>query len=396
MPARESVLCLANLRWGSGAARPHHLLGRCARQRPVAYFEEPVFDVSVPTLELAKTDQGVLVATPHLPPNGSRSQVEAAQRRMVNRVVAELGDPRPVLWYCTPMAVGFAGHLKSSAIVYDCTQEPSRVPGAAPELIERERQLFERADVVFTNGHSLCRHKRRTTRHPNIHPFVSCVDVARLGRARELIPEPPDQDEIPRPRVGFCGVIDERVDLRLLGELAGARPDLQFVMVGPILNIDPTTLPQAPNLHWLGRKSQQQILAYLAGWDVAMLPLVCGEATLFAASSQPAEYLAAGKPVVSTSIPDVVEPYGRGGLVWIGDGPGEFAEAIDDALASDRHARVAHADNYLFDHSWQCTWDEMWTHVEQAMASRATARAVGIRRPSSLAARPSVAAPVQR
>lgn len=359
------------------------------------YFEEPVFDASAPRLALSHPAKGVLLAVPHLPPNSSRTAAEAALRRMVNRVVAELGDVRPVLWYCTPMAVGYTDHLKPSAIIYDCTEapKPSRVAAtSAPEWSERERWLFERADVVFTDSHSLCQHTRRTTRHANIYPMLSSVDLGHFGRAREPLVEPPDQDEIPHPRVGFCGVIDERIDTTLLGELARARPDLQFVMVGPIIGIDPATLPQSPNLHWLGSKSQTQIPAYIAGWDVAMLPLVCNEATLFTSPSKTAQYLAAGKPVVATPIPNVVEPYGRDGLAWIGDNFGEFADALDEALSSDRYARVIHADDYLADHSWQATWNEMWSHVERAMASRVPTRSGRARRPKSVGATYSEAA----
>jgi UDP-galactopyranose mutase len=342
-------------------------------------------------LALSNTDEGVLLAVPHLAPNTPRPQAEAALRRMANRVLAELGDARAVLWYCTPMAVGFTDHLESSAIVYDCTEAPKQAGSAPAEWIERERWLFEHADVVFTDSHSLCRHKRRTMRRSNIYPMLSSVDLAHFECAREQLLEPADQDELPRPRVGFLGVIDERVDVQLLGALASTRPDLQFVMVGPFVSLDPTTLPQNPNLHWLGAKPKDQLLAYLAGWDVAMLPLVCNDATQFMSPSKTAEYLAAGKPVVSTPIPNVVEPFGRDGLAWIGDNFGEFADAIDDALSSDRHARVSHADGYLADHSWQATWDEMWTHVERAMASRPTTRNARARRAKPVGASYSVA-----
>jgi glycosyltransferase involved in cell wall biosynthesis len=359
----------------------------------VGLFEEPVFDATAPRLELSYTNDGVLVAVPHLMPTMTPAQVELALRRMVTRVLIEIGDSRPVLWYRTPMAAGFTDHLKSSAIVYD-RLEPERMPSAPPELIEHERWLLERADVVFTSRHCLHRCERRSSRRASIRPRWSTVDLAHFQRAREDMPEPPDQDVIPRPRVGYFGVIDERVNLRLLLEVAKARPELHFVMLGPIL-VERSALPKRPNLHWLGPKPLARIPAYFAGWDVAMLPLVRDDPTLLVSPTRAAEYLAAAKPVVATSIPELLECYGRDGLVWMGDNAGEFADAIDEALASDRHARVAHADAFLSDHSWQPSWDEMWTFVERAIASRTPSRAGARRQPKPIDVTNSVAT-VQR
>jgi UDP-galactopyranose mutase len=271
-----------------------------------------------------------------------------------------------ILWYYTPVAVGFTVHLKPAAIVYDCMDELSLFHGAPPELAACEQRLLHCADVVFTGGHSLFEHKRK--HHANIFPFPSSVDVPHFAQARELQPEPVDQAEIPHPRVGFFGVIDERMNLALLEELADDRPDLQLVMIGPVVKIDPSILPRRSNIHWLGGKQYKELPAYLAGWDVAMLPFALNESTRFISPTKTPEYLAAGKPVVSTSIRDVVNPYGEEGLVWIADTAVEYAIAIDEALASDRAARIAHADSFLSDLSWDRTWAQMWRHVERVLA----------------------------
>ncbi len=375
MPTRQGVLCLSHQRWSCAEQRARQLLSQCARERPVVFFEEPVFDASSPTLEVKNTDAGVTVATPHLAPNTPQNQAEAAQRRMIDRITRDLGDCPPVLWYYTPAALSFTDHLRSGAIVYDCTNEPALADGVS-ELAQRERSLLERADVVFTDGHNLGRHKRRTARHRTIHPFPSSGDLAHFVQAREELVDPVDQAELEGPRVGFFGVIDDRIDLRLLADLADARPELQFVMLGPVAkSIERRTLPRAANLHWLGGKPYAELPSYLAGWDVAMLPLACTDPTRLSASTRAAEYLAAGKPVVSTAIPDVIDPYGREGLVWIAEDAGEFADIIDDALASDRDARVAHIDAFLSDHSWQQTWQQMWGHIEQVANTRALVHA---------------------
>jgi UDP-galactopyranose mutase len=364
------VLCLSHLRWNFVYQRPQHLLSRCARTRPVVFFEEPIYDSTEPRLELS-SDGDIRIAVPHLPPGMIAELAEAAQRKMIDQIVAgELDGERPVLWYYTPMSIAFTHHVRARAVVYDCMDELSLFHGAPPHLRDREQLLLKHADVVFTGGHSLYEHKRAVSQHRNIHPFPSSVDVPHFARGRERLADPVDQAAIPSPRVGFFGVIDERLDIALLGELADLRPDLRLVMVGPVVKIDPAVLPQRPNIHYLGSKTYAELPTYLANWDVAMLPFARNDSTRFISPTKTPEYLAAGKPVVSTSIRDVVRPYGNEGLAWIADTAGEMAHAIDEALASDRDARVAHADSFLANLSWDRTWSEMWAHVEDSIALR--------------------------
>jgi UDP-galactopyranose mutase len=373
----QAVLCLSHLRWNFVYQRPQHLLARCAREHRVVYVEEPLYDAREPELEL-RVEGDVTLAVPHLAPETPLDVAELAQRKMIDRVLYELDNPRPVLWYLTPMAFAFTQHVKARAVVYDCMDELSLFHGAPPVLREREALLLKHADVVFTGGHSLYEYKRTHSQHRNIHPFPSSVDVAHFSRARELVVDPADQAEIPHPRVGFFGVIDERMDLTLIAELADQRPDLQLVMIGPVVKIAADSLPLRPNLHWLGSKSYHELPSYLAGWDVAMMPFARCDATRFISPTKTPEYLAAGKPVVSTSITDVVKPYGREGLAWIADNAGDFSAAIDEALRSDGAARRAHADAFLAGMSWDRTWSAMWTHVERAIETRAALRSSGL------------------
>jgi UDP-galactopyranose mutase len=394
-PISETIICLSHLRWNFVYQRPQHLLVRCAREHRVVFFEEPLFDAHEPELEL-RAEGAITVAVPHLSPGTPDDVAELAQRKMIDRVLYELDDPRPVLWYTTPMPIVFTHHVKARAVVYDCMDELSLFHGAPPVLTEREALLFKHADVVFTGGHSLYEYKRANSQHRNLHPFPSSVDVPHFARAREPIADPADQAAIPHPRVGFFGVIDERMDLGLVTELADQRPDLQLVMIGPVVKIAQDTLPQRPNLHWLGSKTYHDLPAYLAGWDVAMLPFARNDATRFISPTKTPEYLAAGKPVVSTSITDVVKPYGREGLAWISDTAGEFAAAIDEALRSDPIARIAHADAFLSDLSWDRTWEAMWAHVRRVIEARALLRSSNLvptaRGPSAAARTPGAAA----
>jgi UDP-galactopyranose mutase len=275
-----------------------------------------------------------------------------------------------VSWYYTPMARGFSSHLRPRAVVYDCMDELSGFAGAPSGLREAEAELLRAADVVFTGGQSLFAAKRAL--HPNVHACPSSVDVEHFGRARLDGPEPPDQQPIGRPRVGYFGVIDERLDVALLDGIAARRPDWQFVMVGPIVKVDPATLPHRDNIHYLGPKAYAELPAYIAGWSVALLPFARNEATRFISPTKTPEYLAAGKPVVSTSIHDVVRPYGEMGLAAIADTPEEFVAAIERALARPTDALQA-ADLFLARTSWEATFSRMASLMDSAVRARSRA-----------------------
>lgn len=273
---------------------------------------------------------------------------------MVDRLVRQSGLDDPVLWYYTPMALPWTDHLRRSATVFDCMDNLAGFKGAPAGLVSMETELLRRADLVLTGGAQLYAAKR--TAHHNVHCFPSSVDVAHFATARSTSSEPADQATIAHPRLGYCGVIDERMDLDLVAAAAASHPEWQFVMLGPVVKIDPETLPRAKNLHYLGLKTYEELPAYLAGWDVATMPFAHNEATRYISPTKTPEYLAAGLPVASTSIHDVVEPYGRLGLVEIGDGPAAFVAAAERALATDLPTHIARSDLLLAKMSWDRTW----------------------------------------
>ncbi|MEP0948321.1 MULTISPECIES: glycosyltransferase [Cyanophyceae] len=292
-------------------------------------------------------------------------------QQLLNTLFAEAQIQQPILWYYTPMAVPFTHHLSASAVVYDCMDELSAFKGAHPQLQAWEARLFELADLVFTGGHSLYEAKQH--QHSSVHAFPSSIDAAHFAQARQPLPEPPDQADIPHPRMGFYGVIDERLDLELLDGIAQARPDWHLVMVGPVVKIDEASLPQRPNIHYLGGKSYQELPHYLAGWDVALLLFARNESTRFISPTKTPEYLAGGKPVVSTSIRDVVRPYGDENLVHIADTVPEFVEAIAAALAQSQAPSdwLDRVDARLAQTSWDLTWQAMNDRIEEAIAANA-------------------------
>jgi len=368
------VLCLSHLRWGFVYQRPNHLMSRCAQDHRVFFVEEPLHEATAtPHLTLEQVKPNLHVVVPRLPHGTSSYESERLQRDLLDRLVRDAKVRSPLLWLYTPMALGFARHLRPSLTVYDCMDELSGFHGAPPLLRERERELFEVADLVFTGGLSLYEAKRM--HHPRVHAFPSSVDAAHFSKARTRITkEPADQRSIPHPRLGFFGVIDERMDLDLLEKTARARPAYHFVIVGPIAKIDPACLPRLSNIHYLGPKKYDELPAYLAGWDVATMPFALNEATRYISPTKTLEYLAAGKPVVSTPIHDVVRPYGEEGLVRIARTAGELVRELDAALAERDTAafasRRASCDAWVARTSWDRTWTHMRSLIREALQRR--------------------------
>lgn len=371
---RPDVVCFSHLRWSFVFQRPQHLLSRCAKGRRVFFFEEPVLDASSPHLKVLPVDRhGVRVAVPHLPAAMGEARARAALRALLDELLERHGAEDHVAWYYTPMALPFSRHLAPAAIVYDCMDELSAFAGAPPELKDREAELLRRADVVFTGGRSLYEAKR--ARHPNVHLYPSGVDVAHFARARLSLAAPADQAAIPGPRLGFFGVIDERLDVDLIDAVAALRPAWQIVLIGPVVKIAPALLPRAPNIHYLGQKPYEELPAYLAGWDVALLPFARNEATRFISPTKTPEYLAGGRPVVSTSIRDVVQPYAELGLARIADSPRDFVAAVEACLAEPRAGALARIDAFLAESSWDAIWARMERTLDGVLDyGRASAR----------------------
>lgn len=365
------VVCLSHLRWDFVYQRPQHLMTRFARANRVFFIEEPVFvNDHVAQLDLARRGENIFVITPRLPKGLSDREINLAQQSLLDELFAGRAVDDYILWYYTPMALAFTHHLKPSAVIYDCMDELSAFRGAPLAMREREAQLFDRADVIFTGGQSLYEAKR--DQHPNIHPIPSSIDSAHFSQARGFQIDPADQLVIPHPRLGFFGVIDERMDIELLDRVARARPDWQLVIIGPVVKIEPSDLPRRPNIHYLGGKSYKDLPSYIAGWDVALMPFARNEATRFISPTKTPEYLAAGKPVVSTSIRDVVRPYGEMNLVRIADTPAEFIAAIEDSLKnrSDLSAWIKRVDSFLSETSWDQSWLRMCRLIDAVIRAR--------------------------
>lgn len=363
-PRRPTLLVLSHLRWSFVYQRPQHLMTRFARQYNVLFLEEPLASQTAqPHLEVRVEPDGVWVLVPCLPVGQEGAAAVQAQRDLLDEQLASLGVTDLILWFYTPMALDIVEHLHASLVVYDCMDELSAFRGAPPALVGREKALLRKAQLVFTGGHSLWEAKRQW--HSNVHAVPSSVDIAHFAQAREAQDEPLDMQDLPRPRLGFFGVIDERFDIGLVDELARLRPDWQLVFIGPVVKIDPASLPQRPNVLYLGARSYQRLPAYLASWDLAIMPFALNESTRFISPTKTPEYLAGGCPVISTPVADVVRSYGRSGVVHIASTAEEFIVAAERALhsARDRDGFLAAADRALQDMSWDNTWSKMMEEI---------------------------------
>lgn len=249
---RPLLICFSHLRWNFVWQRPQHLMTRAARTHDVVFFEEPMWLEGGATafIESRRTPEGVTVAVPRIPADLDIDAQEHLIARLLGRMAAGRDSATIVKWYYTPLALPFSGTLDAKLVVYDCMDELSAFAGASPRLKRLEQALFRHSHVVFTGGHSLF--EAKAAQHDDISPEPSSIDAAHFGKARTLKAEPQDQRAIPHPRIGFFGVIDERMDLDLVKALAALRPDWQFVMIGPVVKIEEGSLPQASNLHWLG------------------------------------------------------------------------------------------------------------------------------------------------
>jgi len=340
-------------------------MSRFAPRRRVFFFEEPLFDDCQPHLcstVCAKT--GVRVSTPVLPRGLSVQASIELQKDLLNTLIADHNLDDYITWYYTPMARQFTSNLRPIVTVYDCMDELSAFAGAPPAMRENEQALFRDADLVFTGGASLFEAKRK--QHSSVHLFPSGVDVAHFARARVCKIEPEDQSSLPRPRLGYAGVIDERMDLQLIAEIAAQRPQWQLILLGPVAKINPASLPRAHNIHYLGMKAYDDLPDYLSGWNVGMLPFALNESTRFISPTKTPEYLAAGLRVISTPIRDVVTPYGDQGLVSIATGPSEFIRVAECLLKTPPSSELGLSiDSFLAKSSWDKTWSEMNRLVEE-------------------------------
>ncbi|HYP18027.1 MAG TPA: glycosyltransferase [Opitutus sp.] len=369
------IIALCHLSWDWVWQRPQQYLSRLAKTHRVLFVETYCSDTPVTSVRL-RTPEGhpnVTICEMHLPAKRwsdgkfiDRERRRALQRTLVQELPGRFTDA--ILWFNDPMAVtAFAGHLDESLIVYDCMDELSQFKGAPPELLQRERELLEVADVVFCGGRKM--RDKRLRVNPNSHFYGTGVDCRHFGTA--LSPSTKVAPEIAAlngPVLGYFGVVDERIDYELLAALADANPKWHVVMVGPFAKVDPAQFPQRPNLHWLGGRAYADLPAFTKGFSVCLMPFALNEATEYINPTKALEYMAAGRPVVSTALDEVKSNFSN--VARIAKSPAEFIALCRREVEAPSQARIARGLKLAAENTWEANVAKMEAHVADALAAR--------------------------
>jgi len=368
----QHILCFSHLRWDFVFQRPQHILSRFSKGAVIYFLEEPYFDASEESyLSITKRSDNLHVVVPHLLPETDAERQQSSMTALIDKFLFHANMEDWIFWYYTPMAYSFTSKYKPKMVVYDCMDELSAFKFAPKELLGLERMLMGKADIVFTGGHSLYEAKKQ--QHANIFPFPSSIDREHFAQAQREVAEPIDQAAIAGPKIGFFGVIDERFDIELIRGIAEAKPDWQIMLIGPVVKISEDVLPRNSNIHYLGKKSYADLPLYLSAWDVALIPFALNESTRFISPTKTPEYLAAGVPVVSTPIHDVINPYGIKNLVHISGSVDGFIRSIEQEMKkTDKRKWLTEVDNFLKDQSWDKTCREMQKQIQLTLKNMQT------------------------
>ena len=382
---RYGIVVFSHLRWGFVWQRPQQFLSRFAKKHTVLFIEEPFFDRpdgDPPELQFHRVMPNVTVACPHLEPSWQNNpELPNLLRQYAHQAIEEMNESGefdlPLLWYYSPMDASWSlGHFQNRGIVYDSMDELSQFTGAPPSLIANERRLMDHSDVVFTGGYEL--YLKKKEQHHNVHFFGCGVEFNHFNLASDPATSiPPDIDFMNRPILGWFGVVDERVDYNMVGEMARMRPEWSFAMVGPVVKVDPNLLPHFPNLYWLGGRDYSVLPNYCRAFDVNMMCFAINAATQYINPTKALEYLATGKPIVSTGVRDVITQYSD--LVDIVKTPEEFVYAAERALRNPDKARIQRGIEKAQRSSWESTVATMQGLIRDAIVKpdRPSSRKVG-------------------
>ncbi|RYU94205.1 glycosyltransferase family 1 protein [Emticicia agri] len=355
----DTLLCFAHIQWESVFQRPQHLMSHAAKKWRVFYMEEPTFEETAEEPEMSVKElskhKNLYVVQMKLPQALATNESNKRITELLARLCHDYKIENYGTWYYAPSSIHYTSALYPRVAVYDCVN-PIRT--RQPALIDTENELISQTDLVFVNGQTLYEAKRNW--HPQVYNFPSSIEKAHFMQARIELPEPADQEEILYPRLGMYGAIDECFDVEMLRALADRRPDWQFILIGPIVDIDERTLPKAENIHYLGEKPYQELPSYISNWNMALMLVSTEKATNVHSPTRTPEYLAAFKPIVATPVADVLSPYQEMGLVSTAADVYEFEAAIEEALSYDKRKEwKKKIDDFLKTHSWDITWQQM-------------------------------------
>ncbi|MES2355968.1 MAG: glycosyltransferase [Pseudomonadota bacterium] len=361
-----------HLRWDFVWQRPQQIFSRLANYHRILFVEDPVWEEGEPTLRISEPHFNIVRLVPVLPPQPELTVDKQCEiiLPLIRQALQE--DPllarqfnRPVQWFYSPMtAPYFLGQFGAAGVVYDCMDELANFRFAPPDITEREQFVMSRANVVFTGGYQLFQSKSR--HHDNVHFYGCGVDVDHYGKARQKDTSIPSEvAHLPRPIFGYFGVIDERIDYSLLAALAQRFPQASIVMVGPLAKVEQHQLPTMPNIHWLGQRSYDELPALVKAFDVCLMPFALNEATQYINPTKTLEYMAAGKPIVSTAVPDVVRNFTP--IVQIARSQEEFISEVEHAYLHPDSQLIAQGIERANDASWDAIVNAMRGDIQKAV-----------------------------
>ena len=364
------IVCFSHIRWDLNYQRPQHLLSRFAKSNQLFFIEEPLYDaLEHQTLQVNSKDDNIWIIVPHLLIGSGGKEAIDAQKELLDKFFFEYKLEDYIFWYYTPLALSFSTHYSPLLIIYDCVNNWS-ASIVRDNLKLFEAKLFDDSDIIFTGGNSLF--EANKNKYANIYSFPGSIDKAHFASARVILEEGEDQKSIPHPILGYFGTIDERFDLELVRKIAALRPLWQLVLIGPVLNIDKDSFPIMENIHFLGSKAYEDLPKYISTWDIALIPFLLNNATKFICPGKATEYLAAGKPVISTPISNIVDSFGKNGLIHIAQTAEEFIKAAELEFDQKRGNDLwfSSVDDFLLGNSWDKTWAKMNDLIKIAFQSK--------------------------
>lgn len=367
------IIVHCHLCWDWVWQRPQQFLSRLSQRHKILFVETigPDPELAAPLARFRQVPEfpNVTILRMQFPKWrwDDGDYVDTERRHLVQQFLEGPGKDfvNPIQWFYDPMAVpGFAGQMGEVLTVYDCMDELSKFRGAPPQIVERELDLLERADLVFTGGRKLFESKSQF--HDNCHFYGCGVDVEHFGKARAAqTTVPPEVAKLPQPVLGYFGVIDERMDYELVAHLADARPHWSIVLVGPLTKVDPEILPKAPNLHWLGQRAYADLPALCKGFDLCLMPFALNEATEYINPTKALEYMATGREIISTAVADVVHNFGS--VVKIARTREEFVLLCESALDQPDAEAIARGLKMAQQNSWDSIVAQLEGHLVEAL-----------------------------
>ena len=362
----KHLVCFSHLRWDFVFQRPQHLLKRLSKTFNIFFFEEPIHDsTGKDYYTFLNRGENIVVFVPHIKADLNADDNRAAQKSLFDRFMDKRNLADHLFWYYTPMALEYSRKYNPELTVFDCMDELSAFKFAPEELKTLEKELLVKADIVFTGGHSI--YEAKKNQHANIYAFPSSIEKEHFAKARSI----QNKNNSGQVRLGFFGVIDERFDIGLIRDIAIQKPEWQIVLIGPVVKIDPATLPENNNIHYLGPKSYEELPDHLASWDIALIPFLLNESTRFISPTKTPEYLAAAKPVISTPIRDVIDPYGKNRLVHIASNAADFIEAAEKELKKKQNDEwLKQVDKFLALNSWDKTGNQMLDLIKETIKEK--------------------------